>query len=83
MKQNTNNKSKSIRGTVISDSMDKTVVVDETRIKTHPLYHKQYSLNKRYKAHDEQNQYKIGDQVEITQSKPISKNKKYTVLNKI
>lgn len=71
-----------IKGVVVADSMDKTVVVDVTRVKTHPLYHKKYSVNRQFKAHDEHNQYKIGDTVEMVSSRPLSKNKRHIVLSK-
>lgn len=74
---------KIIRGTVVTDSNDKTVIVDVVRVKTHPLYRKKYTINKRYQAHDENNQYKIGDVVEIIASKPFSKTKKFIAINKV
>ncbi len=83
MTKSVEKKIKVIRGKVISDIMDKTVVVDIERVKTHNLYHKKYTLNKKYKAHDEKNEYKNGDTVEIAPTKPISKDKKYIVINKI
>lgn len=74
---------RTIKGTVASDKMDKTVVVLVNRIKEHPLYKKKFTVSKKYKAHDEENQYKIGDIVEIVSVKPISRDKKYKVLRKI
>lgn len=78
-----NNEIKTIVGTVVSDKMDKSVVVAVDRIKAHRLYKKKYTVTKRYNAHDAENQYKAGDVVEIASCKPLSKNKKYTVLRKI
>lgn len=68
------------KGIVISDKMDKTIAVAVNTFKTHPKYKKKYRSTKIYKAHDENNKYKIGDKVEIIPSKPISKNKKYKVV---
>lgn len=69
-------------GKVVSDKMDKTVsVLIERRVK-HPLYGKIVRRSKKYLAHDENNQAKIGDTVEIQESRPISKNKSW-VLTKI
>lgn len=69
-------------GIVVSDKNDKTVIVEVTDIKTHPIYLKQYRKTKRYQAHDEKNSCKIGDQVVITQCKPKSKNKTWVVIDK-
>lgn len=71
------------RGIVVSDKMDKTVVVSVSRVKTHPIYMKKYTVTKKYKADDAENQYKIGDEVEIVSTKPISRDKKFKVLRKI
>jgi small subunit ribosomal protein S17 len=78
-KENKVNKGTVLRGVVVSDKMDKTIVVTVSRFVKHPLYGKFYKINKKYKAHDEANKYKIGDNVEIVETKPISKDKKFTV----
>lgn len=78
-----NNTQKKLIGLVVSDKMDKTVTVSIESVKEHPIYKKKFSVNKKYKAHDEENQYKAGDMVEITSSKPISRDKKFIVLRKI
>ncbi len=70
---------RTIVGTVVSDKMDKTVVVAVVRLKTHPLYRKQYKVTNRFKAHDEKNQAKVGDTVEIVETRPISRDKHFTV----
>ena len=62
--------------------MDKTVVVTISRFIKHPLYGKFYKVNKKYKAHDETNKYKVGDAVDIVETRPISKEKKFKVLDK-
>ena len=69
-----------LQGIVVSDKMDKTIVVLVERIKQHPRYKKRYKVHKKYKAHDPENKYKVGDKVEIQECKPISKDKKWTVL---
>ena len=74
------NKGNILKGVVVSDKMEKTVVVSVSRFVKHPLYGKFYKISKRYKAHDEENKYKIGDQVEIIESKPISKDKRFKVI---
>jgi small subunit ribosomal protein S17 len=71
-----------IEGIVVSDKMDKTVVVSVTTVKTHPIYKKQYKVSKKYKAHDEKNEYKIGDEVIIAATKPISKDKSWLVVGR-
>lgn len=72
-----------LRGTVSSDKMDKTVVVKVERVKTHPIYRKKYSVTTKFKAHDENNQYKVGDLVEITESRPLSRDKHWVVDHKV
>ena len=66
-------------GTVVSDVQDKTIVIKTERRVTHPLYRKQYTVSKRYQAHDEKNEAKLGDIVAITEVRPISKNKSWTL----
>ncbi len=68
------------KGVVTGDSMNKTIVVAVETFKTHPKYKKKYRSTKKYKVHDEENKYKIGDMVEIVPSRPISKEKSYKVL---
>lgn len=75
-------KGKTLKGVVTSDKMDKTVVVSVSRFVKHPLYGKFYKVSKKYKAHDEGNVYKIGDTVEIVETKPISKDKRFKVISK-
>ena len=66
-------------GTIISDSMDKTVVVAVERRYAHPLYGKQVTRTKKYHAHDENNEYHVGDVVRITETRPLSKLKRWRV----
>jgi small subunit ribosomal protein S17 len=66
-------------GVVTSDKMDKTVVVTVQRITRHQLYGKVMKVDKKYKAHDEDNHAKIGDRVRIRECRPVSKDKKFFV----
>ena len=66
-------------GRVMSDKMDKTVVVEVVRFKVHGMYKKYVRVRKRYKAHDEKNEYKTGDRVEIVEHRPLSKEKRFMV----
>ena len=75
------NQRKVYTGRVVSDKMDKTVTVLVDRYVKHPRYKKYVKKSKKYKAHDEQNVHKVGDLVSIKESKPISKDKRFTVLN--
>ena len=68
------------KGVVVSDKMDKTVVIAVETLKTHPKYKKKYRSTKKYKAHDEENKYKTGDRIEIVPCKPMSKDKNYIVV---
>ena len=70
-----------LSGTVVSSSSNKTIVVKVTRRVKHKLYKKIISLSKNYHVHDEENLYKSGDTVSIIESKPISKLKKWMVVN--
>lgn len=74
---------RTLTGTVVSDKMDKTVVVNVTRFVAHKKYGKYFKIDKRYKAHDETNTYAVGDKVTITEVKPISKDKFFTVTGKV
>lgn len=76
-----NNKGSILKGVVVSDKMNKTIVVSVSNFIKHPKYGKYYQVNKKYKAHDEENKYKIGDKVEIVETRPISKDKKFKVVN--
>ena len=69
-----------LQGTVVSDKNDKTVVVKVERRYAHPLIKKTVRQSKNYKAHDESNACKVGDQVFIQESKPISKDKRWVVI---
>ena len=70
---------KRLVGVVTSDKMDKTVIVEVTTTKRHRVYGKVMRVRKKYKAHDENNEAQIGDQVQIIESKPISRHKRFMV----
>ncbi len=69
-----------LQGVVVSDAMDKTVVVRVERRVMHPVYKKFIRRSKKYSAHDETNTVKVGDVVRIQECRPISKNKSWTVV---
>lgn len=71
-----------LKGIVVSDKMTKTVVVSVTRLKKHPKYRKYYKVSTRYKAHDEKDEYHLGDKVLIQETRPISKEKRWKVISK-
>jgi len=75
--------SKKLQGIVVSDKMQKTVVVQVERIKEHPKYKRRFKSHKKYKAHDENQEYHIGDKVVIEEIKPMSKDKTRKVAGKI
>lgn len=82
MKKETIITRKKLNGIVVSDKMDKTVVVNVSRYVAHKKYGKYYKIDKRYKAHDENNEYKVGDKVTIEECRPMSKDKNFIVLGK-
>lgn len=71
---------RTLQGTVVSDTNDKTIVVQVERRFTHPLLKKTVRRTKKYHAHDAENQFKVGDQVRIEECAPISRNKRWTVI---
>jgi small subunit ribosomal protein S17 len=74
---------RTLRGTVVSDKMDKTVVVAVNTVKEHPIYRKKYKVTTKFKAHDAENSCKVGDKVEITETRPISADKRWLVARKV
>jgi small subunit ribosomal protein S17 len=70
-----------LQGVVVSDKQDKTVVVSVERQVMHPVYKKIVKKSKKFAAHDENNQFKVGDRVSIEECRPISKNKSWTVIS--
>jgi small subunit ribosomal protein S17 len=71
---------KSMIGTVTSDKMDKTIAIRVETVKQHPLYKKTIKTSKKYKAHDENNEAKTGDIVKIMETRPLSKEKRWTLI---
>ncbi|WP_435922607.1 30S ribosomal protein S17 [Paenibacillus sp. DYY-L-2] len=67
-------------GKVVSDKMDKTIVVAVETYKKHELYHKRIKYTKKFKAHDENNTAKIGDTVKIAETRPLSKDKRWRLV---
>ena len=78
--ENKRNERKVREGIVVSNKMDKTVVVLEETMKLHKLYKKRVKTSKRYKAHDENNECNIGDIVKIMQTRPLSKQKRWRLV---
>jgi small subunit ribosomal protein S17 len=74
---------KTLQGIVVSDKMQKTIVVEVERIKEHPKYKRRFKVHKKFKAHDEKQEYHIGDVVVIEETKPMSKDKNWKVIKKI
>lgn len=77
------NKGRTLKGTVVSDKMTKTVVVRVERLKKHPTYKKYYKVSTRYSAHDEKGEYHTGDRVVIRETRPLSKTKRWMVVEKL
>jgi small subunit ribosomal protein S17 len=67
-------------GRVVSDKMDKTVVVSVERLRRHPIYKRVVRLSSKFKAHDNENSARVGDTVRIEESKPLSREKRWTVV---
>jgi small subunit ribosomal protein S17 len=74
---------KTLQGIVVSDKMQKTIVVQVESMKEHPKYKRRYKTHKRYKAHDQNQEYHVGDKVVIEETKPMSKDKNWTVIKRI
>ena len=72
-----------LRGVVVSDKMQKTVVVAITSLKLHSKYQKYFKVTKKFKAHDENNEYHTGDKVLIQETRPLSKEKRWRVIAKV
>ncbi len=81
-KGDTELKGRKLSGTVVSDKMQKTVVVAVSHIKQHPKYLKYQTKTSRFKAHDENNEFHTGDKVVIQETRPLSKDKRWVVVGK-
>ncbi|MCV3314578.1 30S ribosomal protein S17 [Pediococcus ethanolidurans] len=75
------NARKVYQGRVVSDKMDKTITVQINTYKTHPVYGKRVKYSKKYKAHDENNEVKVGDVVRIMETRPLSATKRFRLLD--
>lgn len=76
-------KTRTLEGTVVSDKMTKTVVVEVNRLKKNQMYKKYYKVSARYKAHDEKGECHTGDKVVISETRPLSRDKRWVVTRKI
>ena len=72
-----------LRGVVVSDKMKKTVVVAVSNRKLHSKYKKYFNVTKRFKAHDENNEFRVGDKVIIQETRPLSREKRWVVISKL
>lgn len=72
-----------LQGTIVSDKMNKTRVVEVVRLKKHSRYEKYFKVSARFKAHDENNEYKTGEKVLIEETRPISKDKRWRIVSKL
>lgn len=71
-----------LQGIITSDKMNKTRVVAITRLKQHSRYKKYFKVTKKFKAHDENNEYKTGDKVIIQETRPMSKEKRWKIISR-
>lgn len=71
---------KKLKGKIISDKMDKTVIVEVSTLKKHPIYEKRFKSSKRYKVHNPENTHKTGEVVVIEETRPISRDKRWKIL---
>ena len=84
MSKDTDKKQKrKLKGVVTSDKMEKTRVVQVSRIKQHRKYLKHYNVSQKFKAHDEKNEYKVGDKVIIEEMRPMSRDKRWKIIGKV
>ena len=74
---------KKLTGIVVSDKMQKTVVVKVERMKEHPKYKRRFKIHKKYKVHDEKQEFHTGDKVVIEETSPMSKEKRWKVIGKV
>lgn len=74
---------KQLEGTVVSNKMQKTLVVEVERMKEHPKYKKRYKVHKKYKAHYDEGEFNVGDKVVIEECRPISKDKRWRVVKNL
>lgn len=72
-----------LEGVIVSDKMKKTRIVTVSRMKKHPVYEKYFKNTERYKAHDEKEEYKVGDKVVIEETRPLSREKRWRIIKKL
>jgi small subunit ribosomal protein S17 len=72
---------KKFSGLVVGDKSDKTIIVEIERVRLHPKYKKRYKVSRKYKVHDEKNQFHVGDKVSFVECRPLSKDKRWRVIN--
>ena len=82
MTDNKLSKKRTLKGVVVSDKMQKTAVVEVLRLKKHPKYKKYYKVTKKFKAHNPDNQYHVGDKVLMQETRPMSKDKRWIIIGK-
>ncbi len=80
---NNESKKRKLQGIVVSDKMLKTRVVAVEGTRKHPKYQRLYTVTSRFKAHDENNEYKVGDKVVIEETRPLSRDKRWRIIGKI
>jgi small subunit ribosomal protein S17 len=73
---------RTLAGRVVTDAMAKTIVVVVERTRLHPKYEKRYRTSRRFKVHDEENAYRVGDWVQFVETRPLSREKRWTVVGK-
>ena len=73
--------SRTFTGIVVSDKNDKTIVVKVESVKKHPKYQKRYTVSRKYKVHDEKNQFHTGDKVSFVECRPLSRDKRWRVIS--
>jgi small subunit ribosomal protein S17 len=83
MNQIKSDKQKKLIGQIVSDKMDKTRTVEIIEVRRHPLYQKSFNVSSKIKAHDENNEFKAGQKVEIVETRPYSKNKAWKITKAI
>lgn len=83
MEQKEQNNGRTLKGIVTSDKMQKTAVVAVTRLIKHPKIKKYYKVTKKYKSHNENNQFKTGETVIIRETRPTSKDKRWEIVEKV
>ena len=82
MEPNKDKEGRVLKGVIVSDKMQKTAVIAVTRLKKHPKIRKYYKITTRFKVHNENNQYKLGNKVMIQETKPMSRDKRWVIIGK-